>query len=340
MGTTTVEIRQLADNSGGTSIAPLTVAEAVFLNENVTLDKLVGNLDINGLNSNTLALTNSLTYKGVYNAIRYVGTSSTNSMIRFLDNNLNGDGSGISIGGGGATILGGGESALIMESALDRNDREVLYLCNDSQIDFYTNCQSGTGSAVHTWIDTSGFFNGSVKRDGISTAWIGGRDKAILKSTSINGYSATASIKTKNGSWEIGAYDNASYQNMLIFSYVTDANYSSGNNTSVTARITPAGAFTNASQRKLKENIKPYTDSALKKINDINICSFNMKNDSNKDYRIGFIADDTDSIFSGPFHEYMDLNNCVGMLLKAVQELSKEIDQLKEKAYVKNNSRD
>ena len=164
MGTTTVEIRQLADNSGGTSIAPLTVAEAVFLNENVTLDKLVGNLDINGLNSNTLALTNSLTYKGVYNAIRYVGTSSTNSMIRFLDNNLNGDGSGISIGGGGATILGGGESALIMESALDRNDREVLYLCNDSQIDFYTNCQSGTGSAVHTWIDTSGFFNGSVKR--------------------------------------------------------------------------------------------------------------------------------------------------------------------------------
>ena len=171
----------------------------------------------------------------------------------------------------------------------------------------------------------------SLKRGGISTSWVGGRDGVLVRTTSINGYSPAISIKTTNGSWEIGAYDNSSYQNMLIFSYVTDANYNAGNNTSVTARITPAGAFTNASQRKLKENIKPYTNSALDKINDISICSFNMKDDPSKDYRVGFIADDTDSIFSGPHHEYMDLNNCVGMLLKAVQELSDKVDKLEGK---------
>ena len=48
--------------------------------------------------TSSLALGDSLTFNGVYNAIRYVGTSSTNSMIRFLDNASNGYGTGVSIG--------------------------------------------------------------------------------------------------------------------------------------------------------------------------------------------------------------------------------------------------
>ena len=50
-----------------------------------------------------------------------------------------------------------------MESALTANDSEVLYLTNDGNIDFYTNCQNGSSSAVHTYIDTKGTFSGTAK---------------------------------------------------------------------------------------------------------------------------------------------------------------------------------
>ena len=47
-----------------------------------------------------------------------------------------------------------------------------------------------------------------------------------------------ASIKTNNGSWEIGAYTN----NTLFFTYITDTDYNAGTN-KVTAQvsITPNG---------------------------------------------------------------------------------------------------
>ena len=80
-------------------------------------------------------------------------------MIRFLDNASNGYGTGVSIGGGGATVIGGGESAINAEPALTANDSEVLWLCNDGNIDFYTRYQDGSSSAVHTYIDTNGVFH-------------------------------------------------------------------------------------------------------------------------------------------------------------------------------------
>ena len=43
--------------------------------------------------------------------IYYVGTKATSSMIRFLDNTSDANGNGISIGGGGAVVIGSGESA-------------------------------------------------------------------------------------------------------------------------------------------------------------------------------------------------------------------------------------
>ena len=82
-----------------------------------------------------------------------------------------------------------------------------------------------------------------IKRVGRTTSWRLGRDVVLLKSTSISGYSPLISVKTKNGSWDIGAYDEAnSYQDDLIFTYVTDAQY---NGTS---------AFSTSSQIKFLEN--------------------------------------------------------------------------------------
>ena len=91
--------------------------------------------------------------------ISYAGTKSTYEMIRFVDNKADTYGNGISIGGGGLTVVGGGESAECYVSSLSGDGvggDESLVLCNDNGIDFYVNCQSGMSSAKHCSIDANG----------------------------------------------------------------------------------------------------------------------------------------------------------------------------------------
>lgn len=83
---------------------------------------------------------------------------------------------------------------------------------------------------------SGGLMTGQIRKNGVSSSWIKGRDNAMIRTSSLNGYSVIASIKTTNGTWEIGAYDQSSYFDDLIFSYCTDTNYSDNNNTS-TAQI-------------------------------------------------------------------------------------------------------
>ena len=82
------------------------------------------------------------------------------------------------------------------------------------------------------------------------------------------------------------------------------------------------------SKRELKENIHLFDRSALDIVNGTEIVSFNYKEDQNKTPKIGFIADDTDESIAGRNHDLMDYTSCIGVLMKAVQELSKRIDEL------------
>jgi hypothetical protein len=95
-----------------------------------------------------------------------------------------------------------------------------------------------------------------------------------------------------------------------------------------------ANYFNAVSKRELKENIETVTYSALDLIDSVDVVSFNFKNDETKDYKVGFIADDTDKILSGKDNDKMDINNCIGVLLKAVQELREENRLLKIKLGV------
>ena len=168
-----------------------------------------------------------------------------------------------------------------------------------------------------------------IRKTGEGSMWISGRDYAMIRSLSCPGYTPTISIKTNSGSWQIGSYSYDGWWDKLVFSYTTDANYNSSNNVGVQCTISTAGAFQNASKRELKENIKLIDYSCLDVINSIEICSFNMIADPNKEYRVGFIADDTDPIVSGKEQNSMDIQNCIGVMMKAIQELSQEIDNLK-----------
>lgn len=100
--------------------------------------------------------------------ISYKGTKNTYQMIKFKDNTSDIYGNGIVIGGGGATIIGGGESADAIAATVSSGGDEVLYLCNDGAIDFYTNCQNGASSAKHTCIDGNGNFSGNSSTSSVS----------------------------------------------------------------------------------------------------------------------------------------------------------------------------
>lgn len=83
--------------------------------------------------------------------IYYVGSASTQRMIRFIDNANDPYGNGISIGGGGLTVLGSGESADTILSNLGltaAGGTETTYICSDGDINFYPNNNSYDASAL------------------------------------------------------------------------------------------------------------------------------------------------------------------------------------------------
>ena len=67
----------------------------------------------------------------------------------------------------------------------------------------------------------------SVNHPGGAYGWIYGRDSALVRTTSYIGYNAVTSLKTTDGSWEMGVY----VDNNLWFTYVPDAKYNAHDNT-------------------------------------------------------------------------------------------------------------
>ena len=86
--------------------------------------------------------------------------------------------------------------------------------------------------------------------------------------------------------------------------------------------------ITIVSSREAKENIKASELNALDLINKIDIVDYTYKMDPKAIPHIGFIAENTDSLLSTPKKNRMDYTNCIGVLLKAVQELSKKVADL------------
>jgi hypothetical protein len=82
-------------------------------------------------------------------------------IIRFISGDANG--TGISIGDGGTTIIGGGESAKLLEPAAGGGAPEKLILANDTDITFYVNCQNGMTNAKQVTLSTAGLLSGHQK---------------------------------------------------------------------------------------------------------------------------------------------------------------------------------
>jgi hypothetical protein len=90
-----------------------------------------------------------------------------------------------------------------------------------------TNSNQLGGVAAANYLQKSGgTVTGAIARAGTSASWYSGRNYVVAKTNSSSGYSPAFSAKSGSGSWDIGTYTN----DVLWFSYITDANYNAGNN--------------------------------------------------------------------------------------------------------------
>lgn len=153
--------------------------------------------------------------------IRYKGSKSTYDMITFVDNNADIYGNGICIGGGGLTIIGGGESANTVLSQHTSGGYEYMIVANDDAIDFFSNLQNGWNSRKAGSFDTSGYWNGAgFKKDNSSDSYVllgGGGHKAI-SSLSVN-YASSA------GSASSVAWSNVSGRPTKVSQFTNDNGY-------------------------------------------------------------------------------------------------------------------
>ncbi|MBQ8043214.1 MAG: hypothetical protein IJ272_03565, partial [Clostridia bacterium] len=88
----------------------------------------------------------------------------------------------------------------------------------------------GTDPAYKFYVGGNMSISGGIIRNGVSTSWIQGRANALIRTNTLSGYSPTMTVKTNNGSWDIGAYDYAAYADELVFSFCKDTDFNSNNN--------------------------------------------------------------------------------------------------------------
>lgn len=99
----------------------------VYIGKNLTTPGDVGYKLLVGGNQ---WIEGNLVFKGA-KEIKFIGSKQTYSMIRFIDNTSDAYGNGISIGGGGSTVIGAGESAM---SYVTNGGDERLFLLSDGAI--------------------------------------------------------------------------------------------------------------------------------------------------------------------------------------------------------------
>jgi hypothetical protein len=97
----------------------------------------------------------------------------------------------------------------------------------------------------------------------------------------------------------------------------------------VTGRVN-ATSFFQQSSRILKTNIIPFESSATDLLNKVNVVEFNYLSDLENKH-IGFIAEDTPTELSTINQNVMDTNSTIGVLIKAVQELTDKVKELESK---------
>ena len=192
--------------------------------------------------------------------IGYKGSKGTFDMITFVDNNADSYGNGICIGGGGLTIIGGGESANVALQQYANGGDEDMIVANDGAITFYSNIQKDWNSRKAGFFDTSGYWNGAgFKKDNSSDSYVllggGGHSKitelSVSNADTVDGYHATRGNNkpwgtipaiTTNGYMDIGKHLEFHYDNSTGSDYST-ALMCAGNHSNIVTLPSASGTL-------------------------------------------------------------------------------------------------
>jgi hypothetical protein len=155
---------------------------------------------------------------------------------------------------------------------------------------------------------------------------------STTKNLNVDGNATLASVTVENltnnriavaGPIGLTDYSGLTFDNTTLR---TTKNVEVGGTLIVTGNTT-SNAFYQSSSRTLKTNIEKLEISGLDLLNQVNVVKFNYLNDlENK--RIGFIAEDTPIELSTKEQNVMDTNSSIGILIKAVQELTDKVKEL------------
>jgi hypothetical protein len=95
-----------------------------------------------------------------------------------------------------------------------------------------------------------------------------------------------------------------------------------GNNANFSGEVW-GNSFNINSLAACKTDIEPFVESALELIKNLDIKKFFYVDDEEKiNKKVGIIADNTHPLVSGVNQDHLDVNNAIGLLFKAVQELA------------------
>lgn len=94
--------------------------------------------------------------------ISFSGSMTISEVIKFLDNAENSNGNGIVIGGGGLTMICGGDAAANADDSVTAETESVI-IASDTVISFYTNVQNGLDSGTKVELSKTGILSGHQK---------------------------------------------------------------------------------------------------------------------------------------------------------------------------------
>lgn len=199
------------------------------------------------------------------------------------------------------------------------------------------NCYKITGGALNS--------GAQISRATYGTSWINGRNAALVRQTSAPGdaWGPIGSCKVTSGSWDFGCLQNSFY-----FSYATDTNFNAGTNaTTLQLIITPTGVSIagtcSVSGALYGATVKATSDKNLKTdfsevkydLSSLKAYRYKFKEGEDKEYHVGLIAQEVQEIIPEAVskvddHLVLDYNSVVAALVAKVNDLQKQIDELKE----------
>lgn len=143
-----------------------------------------------------------------------------------LSGDSNGD--GVILGGGALVMVGSGESASALKTALSiANTSEEMYISSDGNIHFYTNCQT-IPNKRHTYIDVNASYHGRglVMEESSVTFLRGVTGVSGINATTLAGFNCLAAGKTIAGRFGLATYelgDSSATQGGIDVYYVEES---------------------------------------------------------------------------------------------------------------------